>query len=263
MEKMELGNQNIAYKDQGAGEAILLLHGFCGSSAYFDEILPELTANYRCIVPDLRGHGQSDAPNSSYSIDQMADDVMGVLNALELAKVSVFGHSLGGYITLSIAERYPERVKAFGLVHSTAYPDSEEAKEKRLAAVSTIQTQGIQSFVDSLVPGLFAEENRERMSTVIDKIQEIGYRTSPLGATSTAIAMRERPDRRHVLEDSIVPVLLIAGESDGVVPPDRTFTADGEGVTQALIRGAGHMSMVEAPDELTRVILEFMNKNVK
>ncbi|WIV18685.1 alpha/beta hydrolase [Paenibacillus polygoni] len=263
MKKVELGNQNIAYKDQGAGEAVLLLHGFCGSSAYFDEILPELTANYRCIVPDLRGHGQSDAPNSSYSIDQMADDVIGVLNALELAKVSVFGHSLGGYITLSIAERYPERVKAFGLVHSTAYPDSEEAKEKRLAAVSTIQSKGIQNFVDSLVPGLFAEENREQMSSVIDKIQEIGYRTSPLGASSTAIAMRERPDRRHVLEKSSVPVLLIAGESDGVVPPDRTFTAEGEGVTQALIRGAGHMSMVEAPDELTRVILEFLDKNIK
>ena len=263
MEKIELENQNIAYKDQGAGEPILLLHGFCGSSAYFDKILPELTSNYRCVVPDLRGHGESDAPNSSYSIDQMADDMIGVLDVLEIDKVSVFGHSLGGYITLSLAERYPDRIKAFGLIHSTAYPDSEEAKEKRLTAVSTIQSQGIQNFVDSLIPGLFAEGNRERMSSVIDKIQEIGYRTSPQGAANTAIAMRERPDRRYVLEKLSIPVLLVAGESDGVVPPDRTFTADGEGVTQALISDAGHMSMVEAPDELVQVILEFMNKNVK
>lgn len=263
MKKMGPENQNIAYKDQGTGEPILLLHGFCGSSAYFEEILPELTSNYRCIVPDLRGHGESDAPNSSYSIDEMADDLIGLLNVLEIAKVTILGHSLGGYITLSIAERYPERVNAFGLIHSTAYPDSEEAKEKRLKAVSTIQSQGIQYFVDSLVPGLFAEENRESMSSVIDKIQEIGYRTSPLGAANTAMAMRERADRRHVLEESQVPVLLVAGESDAVVPPDRTFTADGDKVTQALIPDAGHMSMVEAPDELARVILEFMNKNVK
>ncbi|WP_211749955.1 alpha/beta hydrolase [Paenibacillus sp. Marseille-Q4541] len=263
MEKIELGNQKIAYNDHGEGETILLLHGFCGSSAYFEEILPKLAQNYRCLVPDLRGHGESDAPNSSYSIDQMADDMIGVLDALGIGKASVLGHSLGGYIALSIAERYPDRLHALGLVHSTAYPDSEEAKEKRLKAVSVIQSQGIQSFVDSLVPGLFAEEHRESMSSTVDKIQEIGYRTAPQGAANTAIAMRERPDRRHVLEKAAIPLLLVAGEADNVVPPERTFTVEGEGVTQALIKGAGHMSMVEAPDALVQIISDFMDKNVK
>lgn len=263
MEKIQLENQCIAYKDRGTGEPVMLIHGFCGSSAYFNEICPELSEKYRLLVPDLRGHGESDAPNSNYSIDQMADDMVELLDALEIDQVSVFGHSLGGYIALSMAERFPERVKAFGLIHSTAYPDSEEAKEKRLKAVSSIQSEGVQHFVDSLVPGLFAEGNRESMACTIDKMQEIGYRTSPQGAANTAIAMRERPDRRHVIAESAVPVLLIAGEADGVVPPERTFTADGENITQVLIKGAGHMSMVEAPEQLIRVISDFVDNMLK
>lgn len=263
MEKVQLGNHVIAYRDHGEGQPVVLLHGYCGSSDYFEEVLPQLVKQYRCIVPDLRGHGESGTPNNSCSISDMADDIVELLNHLGIQQASVFGHSLGGYLTLSIADRYPDRLHAFGLIHSTAYPDSDEAKEKRLRAVSTIQTEGIQPFVDALVPNLFAAENQETMVSKIDRVREIGYRTSPQGASNTAIAMKERPDLRHVLDEASVPVLLIAGEQDAVVPPDRTFTSDSPRVTQSLITDAGHMSMVEQPDEFLRALTRFMNNNVK
>ncbi|MCM3786361.1 alpha/beta hydrolase [Neobacillus mesonae] len=263
MEKVQLGSHVIAYRDHGEGQPVVLLHGFCGSSDYFEEILPQLMKQYRCIVPDLRGHGESGTPNSSCGIDEMADDIVELLNHLGIQQASIFGHSLGGYITLSIAARYPNRLETFGLIHSTAYPDSEEAKEKRLKAVSTIQTEGMNHFIDSLVPGLFAAEHQTTMVSKIDRIREIGYRTSPQGASNTAIAMRERSDLRHVLEQADVPVLLVAGEQDAVVPPERTFTADGPKITQAIIKGAGHMSMVEAPEELLRVLTDFLSSNVR
>lgn len=259
MENVRCEGNNICYSDQGQGEVIVLLHGFCGSSAYFEQVIPLLSGSYRVIAPDLRGHGASDAPLGAYSIDQMANDVLALLNALEISEVYLLGHSLGGYITLSFAQRYASRLKGFGLIHSTGYPDSEEAREKRLQSVSTIQNDGITAFVDALVPGLFAPGAAPQL---LERAKEIGYKTAPQGAAGAALAMRERPDRRDVISASALPVLLVAGAEDGLVPAERTFTSDKANVTKATISGAGHMSMYEAPERLSEIIREFVQAPV-
>ncbi len=138
-------------------------------------------------------------------------------------------------MTLSAVQRHPERLTAFGLIHSTAYADTEEGKEKRNKAVSTIQTEGITAFVDGLVPGLFAPQHVESFSDQVLKVKEIGYKTPPQGAVGTSLAMRERSDRRDVLSASTLPTLLVAGEQDQAIPPARTFTTDRAGVTQVTI----------------------------
>ncbi|WP_427182292.1 alpha/beta fold hydrolase [Paenibacillus sp. TC-CSREp1] len=258
MEKVMCDGTTICYAEQGKGEALVLLHGFCGSSSYWDEVVPELARSYRCIVPDLRGHGKTDAPVGSYTIEQMGNDVLQLLDELEVEKAVILGHSMGGYIALAIAQHHPEHLNAFGLIHSTAFPDSDEAKEKRLRAVSTIQSEGIVNFVDGLVPGLFAPEHVESLSAHVNRVKEIGYKTAPQGAIGAALAMRERPDRRDVLSAAPMPVLLVAGEKDGLIPPERTFTSDKPHIVQATIAGAGHMSMYEAPEELIQVIKQFM-----
>lgn len=152
MEKVLCDGYTLCYAEQGQGEPIVLLHGYCGSSEYWDKVVPLLSDKYRVIVPDLRGHGHSDAPLGAYSIEQMADDVMKLLDELKIDKVTLFGHSLGGYITLSFTQRYASRLNGFGLIHSTGFPDSDEAKEKRLNAISTIQSEGITTFIDGMVP---------------------------------------------------------------------------------------------------------------
>ena len=112
--------------------------------------------------------------------------------------------------------------------------------------------------MDGLVPGLFAPDHVESLTTQVNRVKEIGYQTAPQGAIGAALAMRERPDRRDVLSATPLPVLLVAGEKDGVVPPERTFTSDKPHIVQATIAGAGHMSMYEAPEELIQVIKQFM-----
>lgn len=245
----------ICYSDQGKGDVIILLHGFCGSSAYWEKVTPQLSRSYRVIAPDLRGHGESEAPMGPYSIDQMADDLLFLLEALEIKECYLFGHSLGGYIALSFAERYASRLKGFGLIHSTGYPDSEEAREKRLKSVSTIQNEGITAFVDGLVPGLFAPGAAPQL---LERAKEIGYKTPPQGAAGAALAMRERPDRREVIQSAALPVLLVAGAEDGLVPAERTFTSHNADTTKATISGAGHMSMYEAPERLSEIIKDFV-----
>ncbi|AIQ49379.1 alpha/beta hydrolase [Paenibacillus sp. FSL R7-0273] len=255
MENIRCEGSNICYSDQGQGEVIVLLHGFCGSSAYFEQVIPYLSGSYRVIAPDLRGHGASDAPLGAYNIDQMADDVLSLLNSLEIEKAYLLGHSMGGYVTLSFAQRYASRLKGFGLIHSTGYPDSEEAREKRLKSVSTIQNEGITAFVDALIPGLFAVDAAPQL---LERAKEIGYKTPPQGAAGAALAMRERPDRRDVISAAAVPVLLVAGTEDSLVPAERIFTSDKANITKAAISGAGHMSMYEAPERLAEIIKDFV-----
>lgn len=219
-----------------------------------------MSGRYRIIAPDLRGHGASDAPLGPYSMDRMADDVLSLLDHLEIPQCYLLGHSMGGYIALSFAQRHPSRLKGFGLIHSTGYPDSEEAREKRLKSVSAIQSEGITAFVDGLIPGLFAPGAEAQL---LQRAREIGYRTPPQGAAGAALAMRERPDRRDVISATALPVLLIAGTDDGVVPPERTFTSDNANVTKATIAGAGHMSMFEAPERLSEIIKDFVPVSVQ
>ncbi|AYB42186.1 alpha/beta hydrolase [Paenibacillus lautus] len=259
MEKVQCNGSTICYVDQGQGEPVILLHGFCGSSAYWEQVLPYLQG-FRVIVPDLRGHGRSDAPMGSYTIEQMADDVLLLMDELDIPKAALLGHSLGGYIALSFAQRYASRLNGFGLIHSTGYPDSDEAKEKRVKAVSSIQGEGITAFVDGLVPGLFAPDTKETKPECIQRAKEIGYLTPPQGAIGAALAMRERPDRRDVLSASTLPILLVAGEKDGLIPAERTFTTDHDNVTRIVIEGAGHMSMMETPEKLGEVISSFMGR---
>ncbi|ANS75814.1 alpha/beta hydrolase [Paenibacillus yonginensis] len=256
MEKLSVNGLNIAYEDRGEGEVIVLLHGFCGSAGYWDALVPELSKQYRCLVPDLRGHGSSDAPLGSYTIEQMAEDVKGLLEKLEISSCTMLGHSMGGYVTLAFAQHYPAYLKGFGLIHSTAYADSEEAKEKRLKAAAAVQS-GITGFIDGLVPGLFAPDHVDTMADAVNAVREIGYRTPPQGAAGAALAMRERVDRRDVLSSTMLPVLLVAGEKDQVVPIERTFTADGANITKSVLKGAGHMSMYETPEQLLAVISDF------
>lgn len=259
MEKVTIDGFTMAYEEQGQGETVVLLHGFCGSSAYWERVMPLLASSCRIIAPDLRGHGSSDAPMGSYTIEQMADDVARLLETLGIERYTLLGHSMGGYVALSLLQRYSERLNGFGLIHSTAYPDSEEAKEKRLQAIATIASEGITAFVDGLVPGLFAPDLRDTLSSEVNRVKEIGYKTPPQGASGAAMAMRERIDRRDVLSATVLPVLLVAGENDSVIPLQRAFTTEGDSVTKAVIKGAGHMSMYEAPEQLSSVISDFLN----
>jgi pimeloyl-ACP methyl ester carboxylesterase len=254
--KLRGGMQTLSWMTTGEGPAMVLLHGFCGSSRYFERVIPELTARYRLIVPDLRGHGASPALPGPYRIEAMAEDVRLLLDALEIDQAVLYGHSLGGYITLAFAELYPERLRGFGLIHSTAYPDSDEAKENRLKAMATIREQGIRPYVDGLVPRLFAPAHVESMREAVETAAEIGYGTDPDGAIATLGAMRERPDRRHVLRDARVPVLLVAGEEDRIVPVANVHAVEGPHITAVRLAGCGHMGMFEVPRQLAHRLAE-------
>ncbi|UVI31648.1 alpha/beta fold hydrolase [Paenibacillus spongiae] len=279
MTKISLANHKVtlpsgleaAYYDSGAvngilpaGTAIILLHGYCGSSAYWEKVLPELAKLGRVVIPDLRGHGLSSAPEEeTYAMETLADDLNLLIGELRIDTACLFGHSLGGYAALAYAEKNGDRLKSLGLIHSTALPDSAEAKLNRDKAVQTILTEGIERFVDGLVPKLFAPRHRDTMEEAVGRVVKIGYGTSAAGAAATARGMKTRQDRTVVLEGLNLPRLLVAGSDDGVIPAEKTFTAEGPGVSQVLLGGCGHMSMLESPGELASRIDAFVRLSAR
>ncbi|EFV74879.1 hypothetical protein HMPREF1013_04905 [Bacillus sp. 2_A_57_CT2] len=248
----------ISYYDEGTGEPLVLLHGFCGSKDYWARMIPILVEDFRVIAVDLPGHGGSSLPAGELSIEKMAEVIKGAIDELGFDKVSLFGHSLGGYVTLAFAESYEDMLKSFSLVHSTASPDSEEGKKGRDIAAGKIDKEGIESFIDGLVPKLFAPG--EKHPKEIQMAKEIGYRTSSEGAKAVLKAMKLRADRSHVLKSTKLPVLLVAGDKDQIIPPEKSFAVEGPNIKQLTIKAAGHMSMYEAPEELAQILRRFLKE---
>lgn len=257
---MKTMNTKIVYKEEGQGETLLLLHGFCGSSDYWNKVIPQLSTDYRVIAIDLPGHGKSDVQPNLKEINQYASTIKEFLEEMKIEKVTMFGHSLGGYITLAFAESYSQYLNGFSLIHSTGFPDSKEAKEGRTASAEKIDEDGIDSFIDGLAPKLFAPDNVESHKQSLEDVKKIGYGTPPQGAKNALNAMKERKDRTKVLANSKLPVLLIAGEKDQLIPAENTFTASGDNIQQEVINGAGHMSMYEASEQLANAILTYLKK---
>ncbi|MEK0317106.1 alpha/beta fold hydrolase [Cohnella sp. 56] len=248
----------VSYTDEGEGAPLLLLHGYCGSRGYWDEALPLLSAHARVVAPDARGHGESDAAEGTYAMEQLAEDAVQLLDALGIDRAYVFGHSMGGYAALALAERYPDRLRGLGLVHSTTFPDDDNGRANRDKVAARIASEGMRGHIEDLIPKLFAPDNLKTMQDRVERAKEIGFAASPQAGIGAALGMKERPDRRGVLERLALPILLLAGESDQVIAAEKRFPVSGADVTHRLLAGAGHMSMIERPEAFAQAILEFV-----
>lgn len=250
----------LAYEDRGQGHAVVLLHGFCGSSQYWKFIAPALENGYRLIIPDLRGHGQSSVPEGPYLMETMAEDIAELLEQLEIEKAVLFGHSMGGYVTAAFAGKHPDKLAGCGLIHSTSLPDNEEGKRKRSDNMEAIRQRGMNAFAGELIPKLFAKAHLESMSREVESMTAIGQATHPDGAIRSLQGMRERTDRTMVLRMAEVPVLLVAGAEDQIVLPDKTFSVEGDNISTFLLDGAAHMGMIEAPSLLADRMKAFLSQ---
>ena len=253
----------LAFDDNGPGRVAVLLHGFPLDRAMWSAQVAEIGSIYRLITPDLRGHGETAAPDGTYSIDAMADDVIETLDALQLRQPLVIGgHSMGGYVALSLALRYPERIRALILVDTRAGADNFDAALNRKTLARQVEATGDTStVVDGMLSKLFSPLTRERRPEVISKLHESMVKTNPRAVVGALRGMAERPDRTGDLGRIIVPTLVLVGENDAITPP-----AEAEAMVQALpnarlavIPEAGHVAPAENPSATTQAILTFLN----
>jgi pimeloyl-ACP methyl ester carboxylesterase len=246
----------------GTGPALVFLHGFCESKAIWQDFVTPLTADYRVILIDLPGFGGNDAPRDDYSMESGAAAVQQVLADLQLEKSLVIGHSMGGYVALALAEKYPQLLAGLVLFHSSALADTEEKKDNRNKTIAFIHKQGVDKFMDTFVAPLFYEGNREAKKDAIALLTQIG-KQSPEPAILGALAgMRDRQDRSQVLKTVDFPVMIIAGKQDPAVALEQTLQQchlPQESHTLFLDQ-TGHMGMFEKPRETLLALQGFATR---
>lgn len=259
--------KRIFYRTIGEGPVVILLHGvpFDGNlwSNQFNAF-----ENYKLVIPDLPGSGRSEMIEDM-SIQGMAECVKEIIvhetaslffKSGEPHSAVVIGHSMGGYITLALAEKHSELLNGFGLFHSTAYADSEEKKEARKKTIETIQQNGVQEFIKNSVPNLFSAVTKAEKPEIIAGQIRSSYNFSADAIVSYQTAMMQRPDRTSVLKNSTVPVLFILGKYDNAVPvKDGLQQCSLADLTYIhVLENAGHMGMKEEPSETNTILLNYL-----
>jgi pimeloyl-ACP methyl ester carboxylesterase len=195
-------------------------------------------------------------------IDDFADSVHSIVQTENLAKCIMLGHSMGGYVTLAFAEKYPQKLKAFGFVHSTAFADSEEKKQNRKRGIEMMDSCGSYMFLKTTIPGLFAEEFKEKIPAVVNKLIEDGRQFKKESLQQYYYAMMQRPARTDVLKKSSVPVLFLTGTEDIAAPlNDVLKQAHLPEISYIhILENAGHMSMLEMPGKLNSIVRDFVDE---
>src|SRR5690349_9785457 len=143
----------IFYRIIGEGPAVMLLHGLPFDGSLWKRQLDSLSG-FKFIVPDLPGSGASEM-FEDMSMEGMAEAIKSILDSEQTAFITLIGHSMGGYISLAFAEKYPERLKGLGLFHSTAFADNEERKANRKKGIDFIEKNGAHDFLKTIIPSLF------------------------------------------------------------------------------------------------------------
>jgi pimeloyl-ACP methyl ester carboxylesterase len=261
MKYVKLNEKAIAYSSEGRGEAVVFVHGFCEDSSVWDEFkLDLLDRKVRVVCVDLPGFGESEVVDN-LTIDGMADAVKAVVDHLNLEKIVLIGHSMGGYTGLAFARKFPELLKGLGIFHSHPFADSEDKKENRYKGIDFIKRQGHELFVKQLIPKLFAPGFEGSNRFLVDKLIHLASKYKPEGIINGQVAMAERPDQAEVLKNIKVPVLFIIGEKDNAVTMEQSMeqTSLPDVASVHILEKVGHMGMFEAKKQTQRMVRHFVD----
>jgi pimeloyl-ACP methyl ester carboxylesterase len=262
-------NKLINYWIEGDGPAVMLVHGFAEDHRVWQYQADFLKKNYRLIIPDLPGSGASELlPHTS--MESMSGALFAIVEKESIDSLSLIGHSMGGYISLAFAAQFNDRLNSLCLFHSTAFADSEEKKQTRAKAIEFIKKNGVEEFLRTTTPNLFAKGDaksgegqlkNEMVRKVVDD-----YKYLPAESLIAYYeAMMKRPDRTDVLKSFIKPILLLLGRHDTAVPYEQGIQQSKlSRMTEVhTLESSGHMGMWEQTAESNDVLAGFVKNNVR
>lgn len=252
----------INYKVKGEGFPVILIHGFCENLEIWNDVQTQLSAQYKTFTVDLPGFGKSPLPSHAVNLENVATMINEWCGVQGIKEAVFIGHSLGGYVSLAIAELYPQLIKGFGLVHSTAYADSEEGKENRNKVMVFIEKHGHEKWIETFAPSLFAKKSLEHCEADVEAIRQMGINTSQESIIAYTKAMRDRKDRFEVWKKIESHCLLIGGTEDIRIGPDvsEEHIYAREKVDGYILSGIGHMSMFEDRNQFTVILENYLGK---
>ena len=260
MPHITIDGVRLYYRESGSGPAAVFIHGYPLDHRLWVDQLAATSRLRRAMAPDLRGHGTSESSGEAIlTMERLADDIAALLAGLGVDRADVVGLSMGGYVALALWERHPQLFRTLTLVDTRAGADNPEARAGRDATATRIVEHGTTALADELLPVLLGPNApalaRARLRTMIEATP---YET----AVGVLAGMRDRADRTGLLETISVPVLVVTGADDRLIPPEqaRLLAAAIPGARFEIIPGAGHLPPIEAPEALSRLLVDFWSE---
>ncbi|MBV9515917.1 MAG: alpha/beta fold hydrolase [Mycobacteriaceae bacterium] len=268
---MMLHGDRVAYRDEGAGEVLLLIHGMGGSSASWRSVVPALSKKYRVIAPDLLGHGQSDKPRGDYSLGAFAVWLRDFLDALGVEKATVIGHSLGGGVALQFAHQHRTYCRRLVLISSGGL-GSEVGRLLKLLSLPGAE----------LVLPLIASRPAITAGNALRAWRQTDREVTRFSETWRAHAALSNRDNRQAFLRTLrsvvdhrgqavcalnrlhfnadLPAMIISGDQDRVIPVAHAHAAH-EALPNSrlhILPGVWHHPQIERPTAVTELIDEFI-----
>lgn len=261
MERLRSDDAEIFYEIRGSGPPVVLLHPFPSHHEFWHPVALALESRYHLILPDLRGHGESEIGEGPALMRKHASDIARILDAVGIGKAAFVGCSIGGYVLFEFWRRFRERVNSLVLCDTRPQADTAEARANRLKSAAAVVEQGTEAFIETMIPKLMG---RTTLTTRPDLVEGARAMMRKMSAENISLALRgmaERPDSVADLKTINVPALLAIGDEDVLSP-----MADGELMRQNIpgsqlkvISKAGHYAPWEQSEAVGTALRQFLD----
>ncbi len=250
----------LAYDDKGAGLPIVFLHAFPLNRSMWTPQIYALSSQWRTIALDLRGHGESDAPLWSFSLDQYADDVAALLDHLNISQAVLVGLSMGGYVSLAFSRTYGNRLLGLVLADTRAQADSPDGRTGRFHLAQTAYTQGTEAVANTMLPKLLGATSLKSKPELVNRIRGTIQQNPVSGIVVDLMAMAARPDSVAHLPAILCSTLVVIGDEDHTTPlvDAQLMASHIPHARLAIIPAAGHLSNCEQPELFNDLLRGFV-----
>lgn len=234
---------------------LVLLHGYPFDHTMWNGVVDALKWKERLITLDLPGFGKSPVLSGEPSMERMAEGVVKVLEDAALGRLVLAGFSMGGYVSLAVAQKVPSRIAGLALINSQPFADSEEVRAGRRAMIEKVRKEGPGAAAEAALGKMFSQA-RSNDPDLAKLPREGAEKAGAAGIMYALDAMARRPDRTEFLEGFDVPKLLIHSPEDRFIPVDR-IRALGmrlSNIQYVEIPEAGHATPLEAPEAIAKAL---------
>jgi 3-oxoadipate enol-lactonase len=261
LKRIKSGDAEIAYRVLGEGPAVVLLHPFPANHEFWLPVADILSTRYRLILPDLRGHGDSEIGDGPAIMKKHAADIFAVMDDAEVGRAPLIGVSIGGYALFEFWREQRGRITSLGLCNTKASADGAEARAGRLQAANDVMERGTEPFFESMIPRLLGKSTRELRPDLVEGALRMMRKMSPEDVAQVQRGMAERPDSVDTLKTINVPVLLMTGKED-ILTGVQEAELMHQHISNSRLRvipKAGHYSPWEQPEDASKVLRQFLD----
>ena len=261
--KKTIGGLSVLLEGNQKNRAIIFLHGFPYDHTMWKAQIAAFSETYYCVAYDIRGLGDSSVGDGQFTMELFVDDLEMMMHELKIEKPIICAFSMGGYIALRALERMEKKFSAVILCDTLSNADDNETKINRSDSIKRINAQGLSSFSKIFVARCFSDAYKKEHKDAIEKRIAKSRKFNSIGVKGGLLAMLTRNDTTPYLSSIKLPTLVLCGEYDVITPPIRVKTMAEQipGAQFVLIKNAGHMSVIENPEECNEAIKAFLENN--